>query len=111
MQGINISQEWASPESGERHRQGNRIDPLKFYDSLKACMESRLLAREDTEIRQWAKVLDCKTWPDDPPLTVGETKIMNLCERFILSGRGIGKMLVNTTSCQSGSYCELCNMR
>ena len=25
--------------------------------------------------------------------------------------RGIGKMLVNITSCQSGSYCELYNMR
>jgi hypothetical protein len=125
MQAMNISQEWASalkaeksldlkgvsPERGEIHRQGNRIDLLKFYDSLKACMESRLLAREDTGIRQWAKVLDCKTWPYDPPLTVGETKLMNLCERSGLPGRGIWMMLVNTTSCQSGSYCELCNMR
>jgi hypothetical protein len=45
-------------------------------------MESRLLAREDAEIPQWAKVLDCKTSPDNPPLTFGETKIMNLCERL-----------------------------
>jgi hypothetical protein len=29
-----------SLENGARYQQGNRIDPVKFYDSLKACMES-----------------------------------------------------------------------
>jgi hypothetical protein len=195
-----------SLENGARYRQGNRIDPVKFYDSLKARMESRLLARDDSEIPQWANVLDCKTWPDNPPLTFGEIEIINLCERYglpdrqILTGfreylsekkipsslmpllnainnipistnecergfsqmnlivtpiraslqlstvvnlmfiklvgppvsmfkpsihsflkdiwrrtpkvrRGFWKMLVNTASCKSGSYCELCNMR
>ena len=45
-----------SLENGARYRQGNRIDPVIFYDSLKARMDSRLLAREDAEIPQWAKV-------------------------------------------------------
>ena len=76
-----------SLENGARYRQGNRIDSVKFYDCLKARMESRLLAREDAEIPQWAKVLDCKTWPDNPPLTFGETEVMNLCKRFGLPDR------------------------
>jgi hypothetical protein len=62
-----------SLENGARYRQGNRTDPVKFHDSLKARTESRLLAREDAEVPQWAKVLNCKTWPDNPPLTFGET--------------------------------------
>jgi hypothetical protein len=37
-----------SLENGARYRQGNHIDPVKFYESLKARMESRLLARDFT---------------------------------------------------------------
>jgi hypothetical protein len=43
-------------------------------------------------------VLDYKTWPDNPPLTFGETDIINLCKRFGLPDRQI---LSNFRECLS----------
>ena len=48
-----------------------------------------LLTSKDSEIPQWAGVLDTTTWRENPDPTYGETEISNLRKRFKLHERQI----------------------
>lgn len=73
----------------EKGTKSRRLEPSRFYDSLKQRMENRLLQSEDIAISECAEVLDSSTWPENPGITYGETSIKTLCRRFGLPERGI----------------------
>uniref|UniRef100_A0A8C5WBW7 Uncharacterized protein n=1 Tax=Leptobrachium leishanense TaxID=445787 RepID=A0A8C5WBW7_9ANUR len=65
------------------------ISPSAFYASLKETVGERLLAGDDADLPEMAKVLDSKFWPQNPEkqLTFGESEIRQLAQRCRLNER------------------------
>ena len=82
------------------------IDPNLFYAKLKESIEKRLLANEDDELAQWARILDQRHWSENinNQLTFGEIEINNLSNRLQLNDRemvrGFREYVVETTYSQ-----------
>lgn len=74
-------------ESRTEKKFNQTLNSERFYEELKKSIETRLLSEKDLELADTIKVMDEKTWPQNVPITFGETEIRKLASQFKLNER------------------------